>query len=76
MAIPKFQDFLSAFPLQLKDKDSAFSQGTREIRNKATSEIVLIDGIALAKYMIEFNVGVSIRKTYEVRRIDTDYFKE
>jgi restriction system protein len=32
--------------------------------------------MALAKYMTEFNVGVSTRKTYEVRRIDTDYFEE
>ncbi len=76
MAILIFQDYLCTFPLQLKDKDSAFSQGTREIRNNATSKIVLIDGIALAKYMKEFNVGVSTRKTFEVKRIDTDYFEE
>ena len=29
-------------------------------------------GQSQEKYMIEFNVGVSTRKTYEVRRIDTD----
>ena len=89
MAIPKFQDFLYPFLLQLKDKDvsnkemggcrvtaSTFTQGARESVSKATSKIVLIDGIALAKYMIEFNVGVSTRKTYEVKRIDTNYFEE
>ena len=32
--------------------------------------------MALAKYMIEFNVGVSTKKTYIVKRIDTDYFEE
>ena len=32
--------------------------------------------MVFAKYMIEFNVGVSTRKTYEVKRIDTDYFEE
>ena len=35
-----------------------------------------LDGIALAQYMIEYNVGVSTRKTYEVKRLDTDYFEE
>lgn len=26
--------------------------------------------------MIEFNVGVSLEKSYEVKRIDNDYFEE
>jgi restriction system protein len=39
-------------------------------------KIVLIDGSELAKYMIEYNVGVSVKKVYEVKRIDTDYFDE
>lgn len=55
---------------------STFSQGAKESVSKATSKIVLIDGIALAQYMIEYNVGVSTRKTYVVKRIDTDYFEE
>ena len=36
----------------------------------------LIDGQQLAEYMIEFNVGVSLEKSYEVKRIDNDYFEE
>ena len=32
--------------------------------------------MALAKYIIEFNVGVSTRKAYEFKRIDTGYFEE
>lgn len=39
-------------------------------------KIILIDGYLLAKYMIEFNVGVSAETTYEIKRIDTDYFSE
>ena len=39
-------------------------------------KIVLIDGSELAKYMIEYNVGVSVKKVYEVKRIDNDYFEE
>jgi hypothetical protein len=47
MAILNYQDFLCAFPLQLKDKGGAILQGTREIRNKVTSKIVLINSIPL-----------------------------
>lgn len=78
---PEIQQFIGALSEQKASKGvfvttSSFSQGARESVNKATSKIVLIDGIALARYMIEFNVGVSTRKTYEVKRIDTDYFEE
>ena len=39
-------------------------------------KIVLIDGHQLAELMIEHNVGVSIEKTYEIKRVDSDYFAE
>lgn len=78
---PEIQQFIGALSEQKSSKGvfvttSTFTQGARESVSKATSKIVLIDGIALAKYMVEFNVGVSSRKTYEVKRIDTDYFEE
>jgi|GEM_PF-1605131 len=38
--------------------------------------IVMVNGEELAKYMIEYNVGVSVKKNYEVKRIDIDYFEE
>jgi restriction system protein len=40
------------------------------------SRIVLIDGAQLASYMIDFNLGVAPRASYEVKRIDSDYFSE
>lgn len=36
----------------------------------------LIDGQEHARFMIEFNVCVSIKKTYDVKKIDSDYFEE
>ncbi len=30
----------------------------------------------LLKYMIDFNLGVSIQNTYEIKKIDSDYFEE
>jgi restriction system protein len=38
--------------------------------------IILIDGEKLAKLMIEHNFGVSIKKTFEIKAIDTDTFNE
>ena len=40
------------------------------------SKVILIDGKQLAEYMIEHNVGVSTAKTYEIKRVDSDYFAE
>ena len=42
----------------------------------ANPQIVLIDDKWLAEYMIKYNVGVSIEKTYEIKRVDSDYFAE
>ena len=40
------------------------------------SKSVLIDGDQLAQLMIDHNVGVSVSATYEIKRIDSDYFAE
>lgn len=56
---------------------STFSKEARDyVKAINTKNIVLIDGIQLAQYMIEFNVGVSTEIIYEVKKIDTDYFIE
>ena len=39
-------------------------------------KIVLIDGEQLAQLMIDHDVGVSVEKTYEIKRVDSDYFAE
>ncbi|MDE7397884.1 MAG: restriction endonuclease [Muribaculum sp.] len=39
-------------------------------------KIVLIDGDQLANYMIDYNIGVSIRQTFEIKGIDSDFFTE
>ena len=46
------------------------------LKKKASKKIVLIDGQELARYMIEYNVGVSLKRVYEVKRIDSDYFED
>ena len=78
---PEIQQFVGALNEQKASKGvfvttSTFTKGAIESVNKATSKIVLIDGKSLANYMIEYNVGVSTKKVYAIKKIDTDYFEE
>lgn len=56
---------------------SSFSSGAIEyIKNQANLNIVLIDGKKIADLMINYEVGVKTKKTYEIKAIDENYFKE
>lgn len=55
---------------------SDFSQSAREYVSAIDSKIILIDGQRLAQFMIDFNVGAITEATYELKRIDADYFSE
>ena len=55
---------------------SSYSKEARSYVDKLSKKIVLVDGQELARYMIEYNVGVSTKHVYEVKRIDSDYFEE
>lgn len=55
---------------------SSFSSDALDFVSRIDSKIVLIDGVMLAKHMIDHNVGVSIARSYEIKRIDSDYFIE
>jgi len=56
------------------------SDFTRQAKDSAAmitgTKIVLMDGLTLADLMIEYNVGVSVKTTYEIKRVDSDYFEE
>ncbi|MDZ7695543.1 MAG: restriction endonuclease [Deltaproteobacteria bacterium] len=55
---------------------SDFTAEARDFADRIDSKIVLIDGEMLANLMIDNGVGVSLATTYEVNKIDTDYFAE
>ena len=56
------------------------SSYTREAREFAAAvpnaTVVLIDGHQLADYMIETGLGVTLEQTYEIKRLDSDFFEE
>lgn len=55
---------------------SSFSAEASEYVSHIDPRVVLIDGRQLAEYMLDLNVGVTTRTTYELKRIDSDYFTE
>jgi restriction system protein len=55
---------------------SSFSDGAREYVANIDSKIVLIDGSELAELMIDHGLGVSAHHTYELKKLDGDYFEE
>jgi len=55
---------------------STFSSEAREYVSRIEKKIVLIDGVLLASLMVDFNIGVNSVNTYEVKRVDSDYFSE
>lgn len=51
-------------------------EALRYVSNLSPQKVVLIDGVRLANLMIDFDIGVSTVSSYDIKRIDTDYFEE
>ncbi|MFC2015579.1 restriction endonuclease [Chloroflexota bacterium] len=78
---PEIQKFAGALQGQRARKGvfittSEFSKAARDYVSKIDSKIVLIDGDTLAELMIDFDIGVTGVATYELKRVDSDYFVE
>ena len=55
---------------------SGFTKDAWESAKNIPHKVILIDGEKLVQLMIENNVGVSKVTSYEIKKIDTDYFIE
>lgn len=54
---------------------SDYCKSAREyVLGLQNKHIALINGTELARLMIEYGVGVSVRKTIEIKKLDSDYF--
>lgn len=78
---PEIQKFAGALQGQRASKGvfittSGYSKEAIDFAQAIASKIILIDGAMLSRLMVDFNVGVSRLGTYELKRIDTDYFDE
>ncbi len=54
---------------------SRFSSSAIETAQFLSKRIVLIDGDQLTKLMIRYNVGYQVEETFEIKKIDEDYFE-
>ena len=77
---PKIQGFLGAMTGGGCKKGFCVTSSTftndakRFAENLSDVRLVLIDGVALAELMIEYCVGVQIKETIQVAKIDQDFF--
>ncbi len=55
---------------------SDFDEKAIEKARSAHHKIICIDGQKLVSLMHEFNVGIQIKTTYEIKQIDEDFFDE
>lgn len=55
---------------------SYFPSTAYDFITRVSKRVVLIDGPELASLMIRHRVGVRVKDTYEVKKIDEDYFVE
>lgn len=78
---PEIQKFVGALHGQRAKKGvfittGKFSKGALEYVDKIDPKVILIDGPRLANFMIDLNLGVYTKSTFEIKKIDTDYFIE
>jgi len=78
---PEIQKFAGALAEHRAKKGvfittSSFTKEAVASATKHDARIVLIDGEKLATLMIDHGLGVTLEASYEVKRIDSDYFAE
>ncbi|MCH7226768.1 restriction endonuclease [Haloferula sp. A504] len=78
---PEIQKFAGALQGQRARKGifittSNFTAEALEYVSRIDSKIILVDGTRLARLMFDHGIGVATASTYEVKRIDSDYFAE
>ncbi len=54
---------------------SNFTKDAVDYVQKVQQKVILIDGQTLAQLMIDYDIGVSLEKSYQVKRVDHDFFE-
>ena len=77
---PEIQKFAGALQGQRASKGifittSSYSREALDYVQHIASRIILIDGPAMVRHMVDYNVGVSVAGRYEIKNIDSDYFE-
>lgn len=78
---PEIQKFVGALQGKRAKKGvfittANFTNGAKEYADMVETRVILIDGQKLANLMIDHNVGVSLKDSYLIKKIDSDYFED
>lgn len=78
---PEIMKFVGALAGQRATKGvfittSGYTQEAKDYAANSQYKVVLIDGGRLADLMIEHDLGVSVAATYQLKRIDSDFFAD
>ena len=78
---PVIRDFVGSLVRNHANKgviitSSYFTSEAREYVKNIPHRVILIDGELLAQFMIDGDIGVSKITSYDIKRIDSDYFIE
>ena len=78
---PEIQKFVGALHGKRARKGvfiatGTFSADARDYVSRSDPRVVLIDGRELANFMLDLDLGVTLKATYKVKRIDSDYFSD
>lgn len=78
---PEIQKFVGALAGNKASKgvfitSSGFTREAKQYASQVNHRVVLIDGVMLAELMMDYDLGVSTKEIYTVKRLDSDYFEE
>ena len=78
---PELQKFVGALAGRGAKKGifittSSFTKDAAAYSARNETKIVLIDGMELQRLMIEFNVGCTLTRSFDLKKLDPDYFDE
>lgn len=78
---PEIQKFVGALAGNKANKgvfitSSGFTKEAKGYASQVNHRVILIDGPMLAELMMDYDLGVSTKEVYTVKRLDSDYFEE
>ena len=75
------QNFVGALAVAQSNKGifittSSYTKGAHEYANNlnGATTLVLIDGLELAKYIYDYNLGMQVEQVIEIKKLDSDYW--
>ena len=76
----EIQSFVGALAGQKATKGvfittSEFAHTAIDYAKQVSQKVILIDGDRLADLMTQYNIGVTLRHSYEIKHVDGDYFE-